>query len=128
MRRCAAAPLRRCAAAPLCVLCGCLNVAGVTHQIRASVAHLGFPILGCPLYGVAKVNELWYQIKGYWRFLLHAHIMNLVHPVKPEKGELVLTAPLPPDFMSFGFVREFAAKRQGAAEVAAAKAKAAESC
>jgi 23S rRNA pseudouridine1911/1915/1917 synthase len=42
---------------------------GVTHQIRAHLAHLGFPVAGDPLYGA-----------GEGRLGLHAWRVRLPHP------------------------------------------------
>lgn len=53
----------------------CVLETGRTHQIRVHLAHLGFPIVGDPLY----------QNKLAERLMLHASEMHLVHPFTKEK-------------------------------------------
>lgn len=53
----------------------CVLETGRTHQIRVHLAHLGFPIVGDPLY----------QNKPAERLMLHASEMHLVHPFTKEK-------------------------------------------
>jgi 23S rRNA pseudouridine955/2504/2580 synthase len=71
---------------------------GRTHQIRVHLAHLGFPIAGDAKYGdFGRNKELAKQ--GLKRMFLHAHMMNLVHPLS---GDLLsFTAPLPPELQRF---------------------------
>jgi 23S rRNA pseudouridine1911/1915/1917 synthase len=75
---------------------------GRTHQIRVHLAHLGYPLVGDPLYGGRRqltagaspaVRE---ALAGFHRQALHAARLELEHP---ETGEaMVFEAPLPPDF------------------------------
>ena len=58
----------------------CVLETGRTHQIRVHLAHLGFPIVGDPLY----------QNKPAERLMLHASEMHLVHPFTKEK--MIFTA------------------------------------
>ncbi|MDF1563861.1 MAG: RluA family pseudouridine synthase [Deltaproteobacteria bacterium] len=51
---------------------------GVTHQIRAHLAHLGFPVVGDPLYGDAGEAP---------RLGLHAWRLALTHPRTGERLE-----------------------------------------
>ena len=60
---------------------------GRTHQIRVHMAHIGLPLLGDPLYGVA--------CPSMGRPALHSHRLRLVHPVTGET--LDVSAPLPDD-------------------------------
>jgi 23S rRNA pseudouridine1911/1915/1917 synthase len=54
---------------------------GIHHQIRATLSHLGFPILGDSVYGGAPSDRVWLQA---WKLVL------------PESGKsLEITAPLP---------------------------------
>jgi RluA family pseudouridine synthase len=66
-----------------------LPLTGRTHQIRAHLSALGFPILADQLYG-APSSEL------IGRPALHAYSLTIVHP---ESGkEITFSAPYPPDF------------------------------
>jgi RluA family pseudouridine synthase len=65
---------------------------GRTHQIRAHLAYLGYPILADVLYGGAKVN----QPHILSRTALHAWSLELAHPLTGEP--LRFTAPYADDF------------------------------
>lgn len=75
---------------------------GRTHQIRVHMAHLGFPLLGDPLYGRRlprlidlddDVSEL---VAHFPRQALHAERLSLVHP---RTGEACTwQSPWPDDF------------------------------
>lgn len=64
---------------------------GRTHQLRVHLHHIGFPILGDPLYGRSAINQKFYVS----RQLLHAHSLRFLHPTSGE--ELLLSAPPPED-------------------------------
>ena len=64
---------------------------GRTHQIRVHLQHLGYPILGDPLYGGPRPPE---------RQMLHAWKLAFVHPRTGREQEF--RAPLPADFLAFG--------------------------
>lgn len=65
---------------------------GRTHQIRVHLSHLGYPIVGDEKYGDFALNK--HLVKqGCKRMFLHAHHVELQHPVTGEL--LVLDAPLP---------------------------------
>jgi len=71
---------------------------GRTHQIRAHLAHLGFPILGDVKYGDYALNrELAKQ--GLKRMFLHACKLVVKHPA--SGAVLQLEAPLPEDLQRF---------------------------
>ncbi|MGC6499263.1 MAG: RluA family pseudouridine synthase [Henriciella sp.] len=64
---------------------------GRMHQIRAHLAHLGWPIIGDALYGDADE----YDPSASPRLMLHAQRLSVPHP---EGGEQTFEAPLPEDF------------------------------
>lgn len=70
-----------------------LPYTGRTHQIRVHMKHVGFPILGDPIYGIKEVNKK-FEIK---RQLLHAFCLRFIHPYTKE--DLEIFAPLPQDFI-----------------------------
>jgi RluA family pseudouridine synthase len=67
---------------------------GLTHQIRAHLAYLGFPILQDALY--AKKELLPEDTWIINRMALHAYQITFSHPVTGKV--MILTAPIPPDF------------------------------
>lgn len=75
---------------------------GRTHQIRVHMAHLGFPLLGDPLYGrrlprLIDVDDEAAELIGQFpRQALHAERLALVHP---RSGETCTwRSPWPEDF------------------------------
>jgi len=66
---------------------------GRTHQIRVHLQAAKAPILGDPLYGIAKINE---QLHVSHQ-MLHAHLLRFSHPITQKT--LTLTAPLPQDML-----------------------------
>lgn len=77
---------------------------GRTHQIRVHMTHIGFPIVGDPLYGgrprvpagaSATVLE---SLRSFRRQALHASAIAFTHPVTGESLEF--TAALPADLRS----------------------------
>ena len=71
---------------------------GRTHQIRAHLAHLGFPILGDTKYGDFAFNRA-LAMRGLKRMFLHAFKLVVKHPVSGTV--LKLEAPLPVDLQQF---------------------------
>lgn len=57
---------------------------GRTHQIRVHLSHLGYPIVGDPLYGIKK--EAFGQ-------LLHAYKLNFKHPMTLESMQFEVQLP-----------------------------------
>lgn len=64
---------------------------GRTHQIRAHLSHLGFPITGDQMYN--------FEPAGFPRQLLHAAQITFCHPQSEE--QMTLHAPLAADFYQF---------------------------
>jgi len=66
---------------------------GRTHQIRVHLASQGHPIAGDEKYGPDEIRAA-LSAQGFRRMFLHAHRLEIPHPVTGEP--LVLEAPLPP--------------------------------
>lgn len=64
---------------------------GRTHQIRVHVASLGHPILGDITYG-GKLDEKYLKMP---RQALHAHQLEIIHPLSEEPK--IFVSALPPD-------------------------------
>ena len=80
---------------------------GRTHQIRVHTSHLGYPVLGDPLYGNPEKEMAWFfslnqeKIIDFHlpkRQLLHAAFFGFNHPVTGER--INVKAPLPRDMES----------------------------
>jgi 23S rRNA pseudouridine1911/1915/1917 synthase len=81
-----------------------LNVqleSGRTHQIRVHFAHIGYPVVGDPVYGgrrrfpAGASPALIAELEAFKRQALHAARLKLAHPVTGEEVEW--GAPLPAD-------------------------------
>lgn len=70
-------------------------ITGRTHQIRVHLKHLGAFVLGDAVYGSTALNKKY----NANRQLLHAYLMEFVHPITHKL--LKLKAPIPEDFASF---------------------------
>ncbi|WP_090729770.1 23S rRNA pseudouridine(1911/1915/1917) synthase RluD [Azotobacter beijerinckii] len=76
---------------------------GRTHQIRVHMAHVGYPLVGDPLYGgrfripPAASQTLVQSLKEFPRQALHARFLELDHPFSGER--LKWEAPLPDDLV-----------------------------
>ena len=77
---------------------------GRTHQIRVHLSHLGYPLIGDPMYGgkirfPKKADEtLKSALKGFNRQALHAKKLTLIHPISGET--MSWKAPLPADMLA----------------------------
>jgi 23S rRNA pseudouridine1911/1915/1917 synthase len=76
---------------------------GRTHQIRVHLSHIGYPLLGDPIYGgrvrfPKKASEILKEsLLGFKRQALHSKKLTLNHP---STGELMSwKAPLPDDML-----------------------------
>ncbi len=76
---------------------------GRTHQIRVHMTHVGFPLVGDPVYGgrfkipPATNPTLIKTLREFPRQALHARFLELDHPVTGER--LRWESPLPEDFV-----------------------------
>lgn len=74
---------------------------GRTHQIRVHLAHIGYPLVGDPLYAGRKripagcTPELLAELEAFPRQALHAAHLLLTHPLTGR--EMQWEAPLPAD-------------------------------
>jgi 23S rRNA pseudouridine1911/1915/1917 synthase len=74
---------------------------GRTHQIRVHMEHIGYPIVGDPLYGGRKrypkgaTPELREALERFPRQALHAAKLELTHPKSGKR--VTFEAPLPDD-------------------------------
>jgi 23S rRNA pseudouridine1911/1915/1917 synthase len=87
---------------------------GRTHQIRVHLAHLGFPLVGDPLYGGRRripagcAGPLAQLLRDFPRQALHAARLSLQHPFSGRECEW--QSPLPRD------LRELLAALEGGAQ------------
>ena len=72
---------------------------GYTHQIRAHLAALGFPLLGDPLYHSPQPENLRAVIPSFPRTALHAFQLSFLHPTLAQP--VIWQAPYAPDFQAF---------------------------
>jgi 23S rRNA pseudouridine1911/1915/1917 synthase len=75
---------------------------GRTHQIRVHLAHIGYPIVGDPLYGgrrrlpAGASPTVIHALAQFRRQALHAARLSFEHP--STRRELCFEAPIPADF------------------------------
>ena len=91
----------------LASLIECRLETGRTHQIRAHLSHIGYPLIGDPVYGRgpglgglkpgdAAADAALAVLGNFRRQALHARILGFVHPISGES--LSFEAAPPPDF------------------------------
>lgn len=61
----------------------CRLETGRTHQIRVHMQHLGYPLVGDPVYGPRRVADE--RLRGFPRQALHAFRLGLVHPASGQE-------------------------------------------
>jgi tRNA pseudouridine65 synthase len=71
---------------------------GRRHQIRRHMRHVGCPLIGDTTYGRSEHNR-YFAAKGLGRLALHAHTLQLRHPVRGEK--ITFTAPVPVELSAY---------------------------
>ncbi|QJB70626.1 RluA family pseudouridine synthase [Parasphingorhabdus halotolerans] len=74
----------------------CVLETGRTHQVRVHMSHIGYSLIGDPLYG-SRRKSLVSRRKDiqFGRQALHAAILGFVHPITEEK--LLFSIDLPAD-------------------------------
>lgn len=76
---------------------------GRTHQIRVHMSHVGYPLVGDPVYGgrfripPAASPTMVQSLKEFPRQALHARFLELDHPITGER--MKWQSPLPDDFV-----------------------------
>ncbi len=96
----------------------CRLITGRQHQIRAHLAHAGFPIIGDKIYGAGEDAFIRFCDRGWTRELaeavelprqaLHAWRIRIPHPDRPPTERLEITAPLAWDMEQFLVARRSA--------------------
>lgn len=82
-----------------CTLVECSLESGRTHQIRVHMQHLGFPLVGDPVYGkTAKSSANRQSMINFRRQALHAKKLSLIHPQSGES--MTFESELAEDFRS----------------------------
>ena len=89
----------------------CTLFTGRTHQIRVHLSAHGFPVLCDPLYGrgsaklgSVKDPDLLDFLKSHDGQMLHAEVLEFVHPVTGEK--MKFKAKMPDDMMELKYILE----------------------
>ncbi len=74
----------------------CTLETGRTHQVRVHMSHIGYSLIGDPLYGTRRKSLLSGRKDiRFCRQALHAAILGFVHPITGEK--LLFNCNFPPD-------------------------------
>ncbi|MBP3544886.1 MAG: RluA family pseudouridine synthase [Alphaproteobacteria bacterium] len=89
----------------------CTLFTGRTHQIRVHLSAHGFPVLCDPLYGrgsaklgSVKDSDLLDFLKSHDGQMLHAEVLEFVHPVTGKK--MKFKAKMPDDMMELKYILE----------------------
>lgn len=63
----------------------CELLTGRTHQIRVHMKHICCPVLGDPMYGKNKIENVYPdEIRNFSRTALHSHYLAFKHPISGE--------------------------------------------
>ena len=87
--------------APTLSLVECRLETGRTHQVRVHMAHIGYPLVGDPLYSRRNNPQKNFSdrakeaLSSFKRQALHAYLIGFIHPVTKET--LTFKAELPND-------------------------------
>ncbi len=74
----------------------CMLETGRTHQVRVHMSHIGYSLIGDPLYGTRRKSLLSGRKDiRFCRQALHAAILGFVHPITGKK--LLFNCNFPPD-------------------------------
>ena len=83
----------------------CRLQTGRTHQIRVHMAHIGYPLVGDPVYGKSSptrflrqhkvADDLSQMMLNFPRQALHAAQLEFIHPI--SENRISLRADLPED-------------------------------
>lgn len=98
---------------PITQVCCCLET-GRTHQIRVHLRHIGFPIVGDPVYGGKRKipagisDALRKQLAQFKRQALHATELSLIHPGTNKPMCWHVDPPADFRYLMDGLAREFA--------------------
>ncbi len=65
-----------------------LPATGRRHQIRRHLKHVAHPIIGDATHGKGPLNRWWAQRLGLQRLWLHAHALEMPHPMTGEPLQL----------------------------------------
>mmetsp|Transcript_4566 Transcript_4566/g.5235 ORF Transcript_4566/g.5235 Transcript_4566/m.5235 type:complete len:156 (-) Transcript_4566:1277-1744(-) len=71
---------------------------GRTHQIRVHLQDRHTPIYGDDVYGIADWNKRLTKAHGIQRPLLHAHRLEINHPITGK--HMIFVAPMPTDMVT----------------------------
>jgi 23S rRNA pseudouridine1911/1915/1917 synthase len=88
----------------------CRLATGRTHQIRVHLAHIGYPLIGDPVYGgrtgraIARSGASGARAAQFRRQALHARRLGFVHPAQGRA--MVFDSALPPDLHELFIVLE----------------------
>jgi 23S rRNA pseudouridine1911/1915/1917 synthase len=74
----------------------CRLETGRTHQVRVHMAHVGYPLIGDPVYGRTKKGfKSILETMGFKRQALHAKTLGFIHPA--SSVALSFESPIPAD-------------------------------
>jgi 23S rRNA pseudouridine1911/1915/1917 synthase len=101
----------------------CRLVTGRTHQIRVHLAASGWPIVGDPVYGEPRWQQvadplLAATLRAFPRQALHAWRVAFSHPL--SRARVTIEAPVPPDFAALLGIAGLSVSRVRTDPVAAA--------